>query len=162
VARILGVAEVIVPPALGAASALGFLAAPVSFEFARSAPAVLDDAFDFAAISRLLAEIEAEGRRLLAEAGITGGITVSRQAEMRLLGQMHEITVGLPDGALGRGNLDDVKRRFAATYTRLYTHLYARRGHRGAKLAGPGIRPVATAIAGQRAGGEQSPFGIEG
>jgi len=125
VARILGVAEVIVPPASGAASALGFLAAPVSFEFARSAPAVLDDAVDFAAVNRLLVEIEAEGRRLLAEAGVTNGIIVTRQAEMRLLGQMHEITVDLPDGALGRGNLDEVRRRFAVTYTRLYTHLYA-------------------------------------
>src|SRR5438034_4413261 len=32
VARILGVGEVIVPPASGAASALGFLVAPLSFE----------------------------------------------------------------------------------------------------------------------------------
>jgi 5-oxoprolinase (ATP-hydrolysing) len=125
VAGILGVAEVIVPPASGAASALGFLAAPVSFEFARSAPAVLDEALDFTAINRLLGEIEAAGRSLLAKAGITGGITVSRQAEMRLLGQMHEIAVDLPDGELGRGDLDEVKRRFAATYTRLYTYLYA-------------------------------------
>src|SRR6516165_10506762 len=125
VARILGVGEVIVPPVSGAASALGFLAAPVSFEFARSAPAVLADALDFIAINGLLAEIEAEGRRLLAEAGITSGVIVSRQAEMRLLGQVHEITVDLPEGELGRGNLDDVKRRFAATYTELYTHLYA-------------------------------------
>jgi 5-oxoprolinase (ATP-hydrolysing) len=124
VARILGVAEVIVPPASGAASALGFLVAPLSFEFARSAPAVLDEALEFAAINRLLAEIEADGRKLLAKAGITGGITVSRQAEMRLLGQMHEIAVDLPDGELSRCDLDEMKRRLAATYTRLYTHLY--------------------------------------
>jgi 5-oxoprolinase (ATP-hydrolysing) len=123
-ARILGVAEVIIPPASGAASALGFLAAPVSFEFARSAPAVIDDALDFAAINRLLAEIETDGRKLLAEAGITEGVAVSRRAEMRLLGQMHEIAVDLPTGALGSDNLDEIKQRFAATYTRLYTHLY--------------------------------------
>jgi 5-oxoprolinase (ATP-hydrolysing)/N-methylhydantoinase A len=125
VARILGVAEVIVPPASGAASALGFLAAPVSFEFARSAPAVLDGSLDFAAVNAVLGEIEAEGRRLLAEAGIDDGITVSRQAEMRLLGQMHEIAVDLPDGPLGPHSLDEIRRRFAATYTRLYTRLYA-------------------------------------
>ena len=124
VARVLGVAEVIVPPASGAASALGFLAAPVSFEFARSAPSLIDAGMDFAQINRLLAEIEAHGRRLLAEAGITDGITVTRQAEMRLLGQMHEITVDLPDGALGLADLDDIRRRFAESYTRRYTHLY--------------------------------------
>ena len=81
VARILGVAEVIVPPASGTASALGFLAAPVSFEFARSAPTLINAGLDFAAINRVLDELETEGRRLLAEAGIDDGITVSRQAE---------------------------------------------------------------------------------
>jgi 5-oxoprolinase (ATP-hydrolysing)/N-methylhydantoinase A len=125
VARILGVTEVIVPPASGAASALGFLAAPVSFEFARSAPALIEAGTDFTAINRLLADVEADGRRLLAEAGITDGITVTRQAEMRLLGQMHEIAVDLPDGALGHANLGDLKRRFAEAYTRRYTRLYA-------------------------------------
>jgi 5-oxoprolinase (ATP-hydrolysing)/N-methylhydantoinase A len=125
VARILGVAEVIVPPASGAASALGFLAAPVSFEFARSAPTPINAEMDFAAINRVLGELETEGRRLLAEAGIDDGITVSRQAEMRLLGQMHEIAVDLPDGALGLTSLDDIERRFADAYTRRYTHLYS-------------------------------------
>ena len=38
VARVLGVREVIIPPASGAASALGFLAAPLSFELVRSLP----------------------------------------------------------------------------------------------------------------------------
>ena len=38
VARILGVREVLIPPASGAASALGFLAAPLSFEQVRSHP----------------------------------------------------------------------------------------------------------------------------
>ena len=124
VARILRVAEVIVPPASGAASALGFLTAPVSFEFVRSAPTLIDRGMDFDAVNRLLAEIEADGRRLLAEAGINDGITVTRQAEMRLLGQMHEIAVDLPDGTLGPSNLEDIKGRFAETYTRRYTYLY--------------------------------------
>ena len=43
VARILGVREVIVPPASGAASALGFLVAPISFELVTSLPGVLDE-----------------------------------------------------------------------------------------------------------------------
>ncbi len=38
VARILGIGEVIVPPASGAAAALGFLVAPISFEFVTSLP----------------------------------------------------------------------------------------------------------------------------
>jgi 5-oxoprolinase (ATP-hydrolysing) len=45
--------------------------------------------------------MEADGRRLLAETGIGDGVSLKRQADMRLLGQMHEITVDLPDGAFG-------------------------------------------------------------
>ena len=42
VARVLGVQQVLIPPASGAASALGFLAAPLSFEQVRSHPVRLD------------------------------------------------------------------------------------------------------------------------
>src|SRR5438477_8976797 len=48
VARALGVREVIIPPASGAASALGFLAAPLSFELVRSQPVELSEAFEAA------------------------------------------------------------------------------------------------------------------
>ena len=42
VARVLGVQQVLIPPASGAASALGFLAAPLSFEQVRSHPVRLE------------------------------------------------------------------------------------------------------------------------
>jgi 5-oxoprolinase (ATP-hydrolysing) len=124
VARKLGVAEVVVPPASGAASALGFLVAPISFEQARSLPCLVKD-MDFAAVNRMLAELEEEGRRQLIEAGIDPGeISVSRQADMRLFGQMHEIQVPLPSGPLGLDEVAAIEAAFAAVYTRLYTHLY--------------------------------------
>ena len=53
VARVMGVGEVIIPPASGAASALGFLAAPLSFELVRSLPVEFSDGFDAAAINAL-------------------------------------------------------------------------------------------------------------
>ena len=64
--------ELIIPPASGAASALGFLAAPLSFEqVALPARARLDEAgFDAAALNAVLDELEADGRALLAEAGV--------------------------------------------------------------------------------------------
>ena len=129
VARKLGVAEVIVPPASGAASALGFLVAPFSFEQARSMPCLVRE-MDFTAVNRLRSELEAEGRRQLAEAGVDPGqIGVTRSADMRLFGQMHEIEVPLPDGPLGAGSVEAIETSFAEVYTRLYTHLY-----RGAKI----------------------------
>src|SRR5207244_3428819 len=61
VARILGVREVLIPPASGAASALGFLVAPISFEFVTSLPGVLDQ-LDLDAVNTLLGDLEAKGR----------------------------------------------------------------------------------------------------
>jgi 5-oxoprolinase (ATP-hydrolysing) len=126
VARILGIREVIVPPASGAASCLGFLVAPLSFERVRSSPARIAEGFDAAAINRILNELEAEGRALLAEAGVAAvQVTVERSADMRLAGQMHEINVPLPGGTIDQGSLDAVRAAFVEVYTRRYTSLYA-------------------------------------
>ena len=157
VARKLGVAEVVVPPASGAASALGFLVAPMSFEQTRSLPCLLKD-MDFAVVNRLLAELEAAGRRQVAEAGIgPAECTVTRTADMRLFGQMHEIQVPLPDGALGPDSIAHLEAAFADVYTRLYTHLY--RGasiqalHWRVLVSGPTPRVDLTRQAGDDAGG---------
>ena len=154
VARKLGMREVVVPPASGAASALGFLVAPVAYEAARSWPMRLADP-DFPAVESLLRELEAEGRARLAEAGVAAGaepapgngsaagppqgttprtdgldagdraaVTVQRQADMRLRGQMHEISVLLPAEPLSSENLPAVIEAFTAEYQRRYTHLY--------------------------------------
>ncbi|MGG5817419.1 hydantoinase B/oxoprolinase family protein [Falsiroseomonas sp. HW251] len=121
VARALGVKEVIVPPASGAASALGFLAAPLSFETVRSHPVEFTAPFDGAALAAVLAQLEAQGRALLLEAGVApGDVTVERSADMRLVGQMHEITVPLPDGALTPDRVEEIRASFVATYATRY------------------------------------------
>ena len=126
-ARLLGAREVIVPPVSGAASALGFLAAPLSFEQARSHPAVLEDMTDYSALNGVLAELEQQCRtHLLANATTTGDIVVERYAEMRLLGQMHEISVPLPAGSLGKKSYALVRSAFTKAYTARYTKLYER------------------------------------
>ena len=126
VARILGVSEVIVPPASGAASALGFLAAPLSFELVRSHPMVLSDGFDAAAVNRVLDELETDGRARLAASGVAAAeVTVERSADMRLVGQMHEINVPLPDGPITPASFAAISAAFAEVYTARYTSLYA-------------------------------------
>ncbi|WP_270933634.1 hydantoinase B/oxoprolinase family protein [Falsiroseomonas oryzae] len=125
VARALGVREVIVPPASGAASALGFLVAPLSFEQVRSMPVVFAPGFDAAAVNRVLADLEAEGRRLLAEAGVPEAeIRVERAADMRLVGQVHEIAVPLPAGPLDEARLPEIADAFARSYTARYTAVF--------------------------------------
>src|SRR2546423_8369819 len=58
VARILGIREVIIPPASGVASCLGFLTAPLSFERVRSHPMPIAESTDDAAIDRILHQLE--------------------------------------------------------------------------------------------------------
>ena len=120
VARALGVKEVIVPPASGAASALGFLAAPLSFDGVRSLRVEFRAGFDAAAINGLLGELEKRGARAAAArpASTAADITVERHADMRLVGQMHDISVPLPSG-------DDHRRRVARHPRRLRRRLLA-------------------------------------
>ncbi|MBL8587781.1 MAG: hydantoinase B/oxoprolinase family protein [Methylobacteriaceae bacterium] len=121
VARALGVAEVIIPPASGAASALGFLAAPLSFERARSLPLRLEPGFDAAGLAEALAELERDGRARLAAAGVAAeDMRVERSADMRLVGQMHDIAVPLPDGPVDESRLEAIRAAFVAAYTRRY------------------------------------------
>ena len=124
VARKLGVGEIIIPPASGAASALGFLVAPISFDLSRSLPSRLD-ALDFSTINTLLAELEQQGQDLIKEAGVEeSAVIIKRRADMRLFGQMHEITIALPEGELSAQSVETIQAEFAAEYTRRYTDLY--------------------------------------
>lgn len=125
VARALGVSEVIVPPASGAASALGFLAAPLSFDGVRSLRTEFREGFDAATINRLLGELESEGRRELAEAGVSAqAIAVERFADMRLVGQMHDIAVPLPSGAITAAALPAIRTAFVTAYSARYTAVF--------------------------------------
>jgi len=124
VARALGVREVIVPPASGAASALGFLTAPLSFETARSSIIEFAAGFDAPRLNALLETLEMEGRRRLTEVGIPhGDVRVERIADMRLVGQMHDIAVPLPDGALSNRTLDALRDAFHKVYAQRYAEV---------------------------------------
>jgi 5-oxoprolinase (ATP-hydrolysing) len=127
VAQILGMPELIVPAACGAASALGFLTAPLSAERMRSRPMVLNAGrFDAADSEATLAALETEARIALVAAGIPeADISVRRSADMRLIGQTHEIEVSLPEGRLDVTSLAAIAERFNEAYEARYTHTYA-------------------------------------
>jgi 5-oxoprolinase (ATP-hydrolysing) len=125
VARALGMGELVVPPASGAASALGFLAAPLSASRVRSRPLRLGPVADLAEVETLLRELEAEARAELASGGLTDGLLVERAADMRLVGQMHEIGVPLPGTALTNDSLPALAAAFETAYTRRYAALQA-------------------------------------
>ncbi len=120
VAKILDAPELVIPLGAGVTSALGFLVAPLAFDYVRSFFSPLAD-LDFDRASALLDEMEDEGIATLASAGVErAAITFRRTAEMRYRGQGHEVSVPLPDGALRPGMVEALDRAFEAVYRRLY------------------------------------------
>jgi N-methylhydantoinase A len=120
VAEKLGVRELIAPFGAGVGSTIGLLAAPLAFDFVRTAAARVR-ALDWALVARLLQEMEDEGRDVLRQAGVADGdIRLELAADMRLIGQAHEITVELPGKAPAAGDEERLERAFEHTYTGLF------------------------------------------
>src|SRR2546422_112833 len=123
VAKILKVPRILIPFGAGAMSAYGLLAAPLAFDVVRTGRQRLDRA-DWPAINRLFAEMEEEGRALLARAGVAAGdIRLSRIAEMRHVGQGHEVECAMPLGALSTESLPTITASFESAYRALYHRL---------------------------------------
>ena len=119
VARALRVPRVVVPYGAGAASAFGFLVAPVAFDLAHSAPGPVDgvDADELAARYRVLST---RGRALVAGAGVPPAAVVEEwSADMRYAGQGYEVAVSFrcPPWRLGPAGL---RSAFEAHYQALY------------------------------------------
>jgi len=119
VAEKIGVDRVIVPPNAGVGSAVGFLAAPISYELVRSRHVRLD-AFDVEMVSTLLAEMSAEARALVAPGARGAPVSERRLAYMRYVGQGHEITVSLPERALTEADVPALRTAFEEAYSVLF------------------------------------------
>src|SRR5499427_2227977 len=105
VGRILHSPRMLVPFGAGVTSAFGFLTAPLAFDFVRSFVSQLDGA-DWNHINAVLDEMVGEGDAILARSGIAADERrFSRQADLRYVGQGHEIRVDLPAGQLGPDSL---------------------------------------------------------
>ena len=124
VAEILRLPALISPFGAGVGSTFGLLAAPLAFDFVRSAYSRVDQ-LDWRFANGLLDEMAAEGRKILEGSGLpASAITYQRAADMRYVGQGHEVAVGLPDGALSGADF----RRITAAFEKTYETLYGRKG----------------------------------
>ncbi|HET8628462.1 MAG TPA: hydantoinase/oxoprolinase family protein [Thermomicrobiales bacterium] len=120
VAEILRAPELIVPPGAGVASALGFLVAPLAFDYVRSYYAPLDG-LDWVRAEALLREMEEEGAATLAAAGVPReAVTTRRTAELRYRGQGHQVPVPLPPGRLAPASRPVIEDAFEEVYRGLY------------------------------------------
>lgn len=117
-AKLLKVEKLIVPMGAGVISALGFLVAAPSVDFARGYLARIDR-IDWDAVNGLFAEMREQARAQLAGLG-DAEISYAWQADMRYLGQGFEVTVPLPAGPLGQGDAAAVQQAFETTYLQLF------------------------------------------
>ncbi|MEK7342025.1 MAG: hydantoinase/oxoprolinase family protein [Candidatus Binatota bacterium] len=120
VAEILHLPALISPFGAGVGSTFGLLVAPLAFDFVRSAYSRLD-ALDWNFANSLLDEMAEEGRTVLQSSGLSAAeISYQRSADMRYVGQGHEVSVSLPDGVLGKQHLSQIVLSFGQIYRALY------------------------------------------
>lgn len=120
IALALGSPSLLVPLGAGVMSTVGFLSAPLAFDFVRSWNTRLSET-DWKRVNGLLEEMEEEGRRLLVASEVAEEeIVHRREAEMRFVGQGHEIRVPLPNGRLGTENAEAISETFSQVYQNLY------------------------------------------
>jgi N-methylhydantoinase A len=76
---------------------------------------------DWDALNRLYAELEQQAVSLLKPMGEAGSqLRLQRLADMRYVGQGHQIVAPLPDGQLGPQHLEEIDASFEQVYTQLY------------------------------------------
>ncbi|MEM8934045.1 MAG: hydantoinase/oxoprolinase family protein, partial [Acidobacteriota bacterium] len=120
IARSLACPTLLLPLGAGVMSTVGFLGAPLAFDFVRSWVTELE-AIDWQRADALFAAMEAEGEALLHRADIdTADIAHRRQVDMRYVGQGHEIAVDAPSGALDASAAILLRERFETAYRELY------------------------------------------
>src|SRR5207249_11999346 len=82
------------------------------------------DHLDWQKANALLSEMEAEGQALLEKSGVLPGqISHRREADIRYVGQGHEIQVPLPVGQLSSDCVSTIINSFEEVYRRLYERL---------------------------------------
>jgi N-methylhydantoinase A len=109
-AKQLKIARIVVPMRAGVMSAYGFLVAAPTVDQARSLPSALADV-EWDRVAAVYDEMSAHAAEVLGDV-----LRIRRSVDMRYLGQGFEIEVDLPDGDLGRVDVDRLRRRFEETY----------------------------------------------
>jgi len=125
IARALKMRGYIIPASAGVTSALGFLTAPASFDFALSVVTRLTPDL-LPTLDAIYADLEAQGREMLREAGVAEAeMRFLRQADLRHVGQGHEIPLPLPFPRLADVDLDTTLRPyFYDYYAGIYGHAH--------------------------------------
>ncbi len=121
IADSLGIPTVLIPSVAALFSAFGMFAMDPGEDFARSFVSRIAAA-DLDEMNRLYAEMENEARTAFASIGVTGrDLTLKRTADLRYVGQFHEVETDVPAGRLTRAQLDAAVKAFTRKHQALFT-----------------------------------------
>jgi len=114
----LGMARVIIPRGAGVGSAVGFLRAPLAYDVVISRPMRLD-AYDPSVVADVLQAMQVRATDVLSVLAGVRDLAITHAADMRYVGQGHELTVpfhgGIPSAA---GLRETFEQRYAALFGR--------------------------------------------
>ena len=115
----LGVKEIVIPTGAGVGSAIGFLRAPISYEVVQSYFTTLSEC-DVGRVNEMLKQMSIDARNIVQLALKDGEFLNVCSADMRYVGQGHEISVPIPSHELKRKHLNTLRERFDEAYLRQY------------------------------------------
>jgi N-methylhydantoinase A len=120
IAEKLHIGHILCPLAAGVASTIGLLVAPPKVDLVHSRVWRLAE-MDWPALNRLYAELKVQAETLLRSMGGTRThMTLQRLADMRYVGQGHQVVVPLPEGELGPQHQTAIEANFEHAYRQLY------------------------------------------
>lgn len=118
----LSIPKVLIPPAPGAFSALGLVAADIKRDYCRTLFAELGSV-DPKRVANVVESMEQDGRETLKEANITGEAgEMLRFADVRYPRQAYELTVPMRSGTITRETLDVLAADFHRLHEKTYGH----------------------------------------
>ncbi len=121
IAEALGIRKVVVPPIAALYSAFGMFAMDIGQDYARSFVTRVKGA-DVDTLNRIYDEMEAEASASFRAHGVDSkAIVFKRAAEMRYVGQFHEVETDMPNGKVGPETVGAAADAFARKHEELYT-----------------------------------------
>jgi N-methylhydantoinase A len=121
IADLLHMPRVVIPPVAATYSAFGMFAMDLGRNYARSYISRAKD-LDLARVNTLYSEMEREAVDAFAEMDVDASdITFARTADLRYLGQFHEVEVDVPAGELDAAAIERAIENFHARHEQLYT-----------------------------------------
>jgi N-methylhydantoinase A len=121
IADLLHIPRVVIPPIAATYSAFGMFAMDVGRNYARSYISRAGQ-LDIDRINQMYADMEAEAVAGFADLGVAAeAVAFQRTADLRYVGQFHEVEVEVPSAALDNAGMDEAIANFHARHEGLYT-----------------------------------------